>query len=581
VSRARKRVKEASRPPASATAGNLPERGWIIWAGLAAAALAAFLCYAPALHGPFVFDDVYLPFGRPDPGSWVHNPIVDNRPLLMISFWLNYRADGTEPYYYHLANVFIHVAVGMLVFLVLRRILRYAGEPDDRSNVLSALGAAVYLVHPIHTEAVAYVASRSDLLSTAFTLACLALFLRWHRSERGIGFGQAALALGTMAAALLCKEQAAVAPALLLAADYFWNPGFSLRGILRNWRLHGLVALGGMAGLAFVIRTLIASDTAGFNTQGIRWYEYFFTQCRVLWRYLGLVALPLGQNLDPEIALSRTIADPAVIAGMLALAAVSVAAWIWRREFPVAAFGWVMFLLMIAPTSSIVPIRDLSAERRVYFPFIGLLLVALEGARRVRLSRPLAVSASAAALLALCSLTAARSELWGDPIALWSDTAQKSPNKARPSFQLGYAYYTAGRPAEAVRAYEHAARVEKPNLLLLTNWALALDSGGDGQGAVRRLHEALQLEPSAHAYAALGMVLGKMGRSSEALSALDAGEKLDPIHWPLFLYRGNVYVSLGNWSDAEKEYRRVLQLDPGNQAAEQGLRLTRERSVPR
>jgi tetratricopeptide (TPR) repeat protein len=75
--------------------------------------------------------------------------------------------------------------------------------------------------------------------------------------------------------------------------------------------------------------------------------------------------------------------------------------------------------------------------------------------------------------------------------------------------------------------------------------------------------------------------LGKVGRSDEALSALAAGEKLDPHHWPIFLYRGNVYASLGNWADAEREYRRVLAIDPRNQAAAQGLSLAKEHLAPR
>ncbi|MEZ5354490.1 MAG: tetratricopeptide repeat protein [Bryobacteraceae bacterium] len=573
----------APRPPDYA---DQPRPHWWPWA-LLAAVVAAFFVYAPALSGPFVFDDLYLPFGRPEADVWARKPTLENRPLLMITFWLNYLVSGQQTFSYHAVNVVLHVVVAILVFTLCRRLLVWAGESLRKADLLSVFGASVFLLHPIHTEAVAYVASRSDVLSTMLAYAALSVFLGgclrpgggWGAREQNpqpLGFPRALAILALTGAAVASKEQAAVIPGLLLLADYFWNPGFSFRGIRAHWPIHGAFALAGAAGVAFVLRILAVSDTAGFGSTGVRWFQYFFTQCRVIWHYLLLSVLPLGQNLDPEFSYSRSVWDRGAALGLAALAALSAAAWLYRRSYPLAAFGWLVFLLLIAPTSSVVPIRDVAAERRLYYPFLGLVLILLEAARRIRISRPAGIAAAAAVVCCLGYLTSARAALWADPIALWTETAKASPNKARPRFQLGHALYAAGRFPESAEAYAAAARVEKPDFGLLLDWALALDAAGRGEEAIERLRQAAQIEKGAHVYATIGMVQAKLGRYGDALESLSTARSYDPTHWPTYLYRANTYAALGNWADAAGDYRRVIELNPGNAAATQGLALAQQ-----
>jgi tetratricopeptide (TPR) repeat protein len=551
-----------------------------------AAAAALFLVYAPALSGPFVFDDLYLPFGRPEADVWASKLPLGNRPVLMFSFWLNYHWSGREPFSYHAVNVAMHLLVGLLVFQVARRLLGWTGEPDARATAMAGLAGAVFLLHPLHTEAVAYVASRSDLLSTLLTYGALLVFLegslrRGAADEEtlasGMSFPRAAAILGLTAAAVGSKEQAAVAPGLFLLADYFWNPGFCWRGIRSHWRIHATFALAGAAGLAFVLRTLAASDTAGFGSAGMRWYHYFFTQCRAIWHYLRLTVLPVGQNLDPDFAISRTIWDGGAILGFSALVAVTAAAWVYRKRYPLAAFGWFSFLLLIAPTSSVVPIKDVVAERRAYFPFLGLMLIMLDIARRVRVTRNTGIAVSAAVLCLFGYFASARAALWADPIALWTATAEASPEKGRPRFQLAHALYQAGRFEESVQTYAEASRLEAADYRLLVDWAIALDAAGRGEEALAKIVEASNVERDAHLYATMGMVQAKLGRYGDALESLNKARTYDAGHWPTYLYRGNTFASLGNWADAAVDYRRVLELQPANAAAAQGLHLAETR----
>jgi Cytochrome c oxidase subunit III len=133
---------------------------------------------------------------------------------------------------------------------------------------------------------------------------------------------------------------------------------------------------------------------------------------------------------------------PSAIAGLLGLTAGVTAAWIYRKRWPLAAFGVFVFLLLLAPTSSFVPIRDVLAERRVYLPFLGLLLICLDFLRRVRTEQ--IVWAGAAIAVACAMLTYQRNQVWASPRALWQDTVAKSPRKLRPRFQLAFAYYEQG-----------------------------------------------------------------------------------------------------------------------------------------
>lgn len=571
-------MKKAKPTPLDRPSPGVNLRPWLLLAGFVAAFLAVLEVYSPALGGPFVFDDIYLPFYAPGLaeaplGAWLSGM----RPLLMFSFWLNYRISGTDPYGYHLLNLLLHLGNGVLVFLLCRKTALWAGETRGRAEWLAGLGAALFLLHPLQTESVAYVASRSELLSVLLFHAAFALFV--YRRRDAVSYPEAGGILALFAGAALTKEHTAVLPGLLLVTDWFagappagFDPRAPLAAIRRNWRLYVPIALGGAAGLAYVLRILRAADTAGFGLKEFTWYQYLFTQCRVIWLYVRLFFLPYGQNLDPDLAVSRTLFEHGAILGLAGLGAVTAAAWYWRRRYPLAAFGWLVFLLLLAPTSSVAPIRDVAAERRMYLPMIGLLLVVLDGARRIRLSRPLAAGGAALALLAFGSLTQARNRLWADPVALWQDTAAKSPNKARPHFQLAYAYYQAGRCADAVQHYATASRFEPPDYRLLVDHALALDCVGQYQQAVEMLRQAAGMEKTAHVYSLIGMLEAKRGNSMAATEALDTAESLDPRYEMTFVYRGNLLAAAGERAQAAAEYRKALALNPSNQAARDALR---------
>ncbi|MCL4401576.1 MAG: hypothetical protein M1436_02780, partial [Acidobacteria bacterium] len=213
---------------------------WWHWAlALAGALIAVLEAYGPALRGPFVFDDQYLPFTDPALADQpLHNWFVGVRPLLMFSFWANFRISQLHPLSYHLFNVLFHFITAVLVFLIGRRLLGWAGTKDATREILAAFAGGLFLLHPVQTESVAYVASRSEALSVMFFYAAFALFL--YRRSSAVSWPVAAGVLLLFGAAATTKEHTAVLPALLLLTDWFWapEPGFSpIQRIRRNWRL--------------------------------------------------------------------------------------------------------------------------------------------------------------------------------------------------------------------------------------------------------------------------------------------------------------------------------------------------------
>ena len=545
-----------AKPPATA-AGRPP---WAYAAACFAAIFVAFWAYEPSLHGAFLFDDTVLPFALPSFTAPFMAWIRGVRPVLMATYWVNSYFWGANSYSFHVFNVIFHLVTTGFIFLIVRRLLEWARTTNPPRDLLAAFAAAIFLLHPIQTESVAYLAGRSEAVSVMILYAAFTVFL--YRRKTAIGWGTALLVLLLFGAALLSKEHTIALPALLLLTDYWWNPGFSLRGAWSNWKLYGMMALGAAGGVAFFWRLIMFSRSAGFHVEGLTWYQYFFTQCRALFIYPAEFLFPVRLNADWDFPISQTIFDHGAIVGLIVLAALAVAAWIYRKRYPLACFGFFAYLLLMAPTSSILPIKDPVAERRIYLSMLGLLLIVVDILRNVKVEPKKLTAILAAIVLAAACVTRARSAIWADPVALWQDAAAKSPHKRRALFQLASAYSDAGRYREAVEQYHQTALQFRPDYNFLVDWALACDGAGEFQQAVARLRQAAVMERTAHVYTQLAKVYAERNLWADALDALATAESIDGNYAPIFMYRGDIQAANNQSEEAIKDYRQALALDP-------------------
>lgn len=551
---------------------------WIYVLVGAAAFIVALWVYSPAMHGPFLFDDTVVTLPGYDPQltrftfqapltEWLHGV----RPALYFTFWLNSQINGGDPYGYHFLNVLFHCITSGLVFLILRRLLEWAGLDASRRTFLAGFGAALFLLHPVQSEAVAYIAGRSESFSVMLVFGAYAVFL--YRPAAAISWGRVAAVLLLFGLALLSKEHAIALPALLLLTDYWWNPGFSFKGIRGNWRLYSAMAVGAVAAVASFWKLITTASTAGFGLKDFTWYQYFFTQCRALFVYLGMFLLPARLTADWDFPVSRTILDRGAILGLIALVALAAAAWHYRKRIPLASFGFFAFLLLMAPTSSILPIKDTIAERRLYLALPGLLLIVIDVVSRLRIERRTLAGACAAVLVAASLVTHARAKVWSDPITFWHDTAEKAPNKSRVHFQLAMAYFFTNQFGRAIPEFERAAELTKPDYNLLVDWGLALSEVGRNAEGLVKLRQAAAMEPRAHVYTQIAKVFAGERQWPEALEALDTAQKLDPNYIWTYIYRGKVFFNQGRCAEAIQQYAHALQIDPRNEEANNDLRI--------
>ncbi len=559
-------MKKAASPPRDP-----PSAFWPFWVGLGAALCAAFIVYAPGLNGAFVFDDITLPFATP------HRALRDwlgVRPLLMISYWLNYQLSGQETFTYHATNVLLHTANAILVFFIIRKILELAGAEasrlnTSRLNIPAAFAGALFLLHPVQTEAVTYVAGRSETLSVLLFFGAFTVFL--YRESVAVSWRVSIVVLLLFAAAMNTKEHTAVLPAVLFLTDFYWNPPFSFMGIRRNWRLYVPAAVALSGGVLFLLRYLLIAESVGFRLKDLPWYSYFFTECRAFFVYVRLFLFPVGQNVDYDFPISRTLLDHGALVALMAIAIAIGLAIYYRRKYSLASYGLFLSLILFAPTSSVIPIADPLAERRLYLPMLGLLLIVVEILRRAQWNRRTSVAVLSGICLAAAILTYHRNGVWTSAIALEEDALAKSPGNKRVREVLAGAYFREGRCGDAVRQYAAASAMETPSYRLYLNSGVALECDGRLDAALDALRKAAAMQSTAHVYASIGKVLSEQRKWAESMAALQTAARIDPKFPWTYVYRGSVYQTLGDLDAAASDYRLALEFDPHNFNAQELL----------
>jgi protein O-mannosyl-transferase len=571
----RRESRKGAAPPSAVVRSGAAAPVWLPYAFAACGAqVALFVLYGSSLHGAFQFDDTNLPFTTSVTApfrAWVGGL----RPVLMASYWMNARISGDDPFSYHVVNLLIHWISAGLIFFIVRRLLEWGQVQHSRLNLLAGFAAAVFLLHPVQTEAVAYVAGRSECLSATLVFAAFALFL--YRRQTAVSWIVAGGVLALFGAAVLSKEHTVALVGLLLLTDLWWNPGFSLRGIRDNWKLYLPIVLAAAAGV-YSFRGLITNATsAGFGLKDFTWYQYFFTECRALFVYIFEFLLPVNLTADWDFPISKTIFDHGAIVGLMALLALAGMAWHFRRRFPLACYGFFVYLVLMAPTSSILPIKDAVAERRLYFSMIGLLLIVVDLLNRARLDRKHLTWLCSAVVLLLSIGTFVRAGVWADPVSLWTDTVAKSPNNRRAHFQLAYALlYTSGRPEVAVAEFQRTAQIGPVTPDLLLDWGLAYDSLHQPGQALDKLHQSAAMQPTPTAYVNIAKVYAEQSQWTDALGALDTAQKLDSSDIDVYAFRGKIFLKTNRIPEAIAEYRHALAINPAFEDARHDLGIAQQ-----
>ena len=449
----------------------------------------ALVPFCGSLASGFHFDDyaIFQDAAIRAPNGWltVWN-LTQTRPLTYLTFWLNYRLGGENPWGYHALNLALHAAAVLLLYECLRRVA-------EREALVAAL---IFAVHPIQAEAVDYVWARSIVLAAVFTFAAWREWIESHEWRAVAWFG----------AALLAKEECAAFP---LALALFWRP--QERRDVRRWALAAMFCLSLLAGVRVVYALAVTPGAPAGAQAGLTPWHYLLAQGPVIWRYLRLAVLPVGFTVDPQIAV------PSAWAGVAAwVALVGIAAWMWQysRWFTVG-------LILLLPSSSIFPAEDLAADRRMYIALAAFAVVIGQlGRPRVW---PTWVAAALVAILAGFSL--ARTYTWMSDERLWREAVAQSPEKIRPKIQLARNV----APDEALALLADARRLAPNDPNVATETGKVLLTGGNAAAALSEFGRALALDPrDARNYNNRGVALMALGQRDAARQDFERALQMEP-----------------------------------------------------
>lgn len=436
------------------------------------------LVYANAFSGDFHYDDYSSILSNGHLTNWeTFAEHLDHmvRPFLHATFLIDRSLYGNNPAGYHLLNLLLHLGSGLLVYGILTR----AAAEDTKTVPLWT--ALLFLLHPIQTETVTYILGRASGLMAFCYLLTLFLYIkaaedtsrpaagRLYRTGAGLCF----------LLSIASKEPAITFPLALLLWDVVVRRlrGSALRAaILSHHSPFWLISV--CMGILAWLHPRYA-DLAQFSL-GIRpLWDNLLSELHAVTAGLLLFLCPWKQNFDHDLPLLRSLFEWPLPLELLAWSGLSGAAVAMARQRPLISFSIGWFALQMLPTT-IIPRSDLLSERNLYLASIGVLLVLVflgtqftrwlvAAVRHPRLIQAGAGTVALALICGLSILTYQRNALYRDPILLWSDTVEKSPQKARPHNNLGHAYLLRDDWERAIEEFRIAVRLDPDYALAQKN----------------------------------------------------------------------------------------------------------------
>lgn len=533
--------------------------------------LVTLLAYGPALHGSFVFDDFHLPFADPKAAQMpAHFWIGGVRPVLMLTYWANFVGSGTDPVSYHVLNVIFHVTTGLLVFGVLECLLSLSGTLERRSaRPFALVGAAIFVFHPLQTESVGYIAGRSEVVSGLLFFAAWLVFLRAFEEETSILTSIKILLLS--GAAVLAKESAISLPAVILLTDVFWGGRPLAVQLRRRFRLYIPFLIGGIGTGAVILQRVVGAGGTGASS-GIGRGQYLLTECRAILIYLRLFFFPFGQNGDWRLPVFKSPADNYAWLYAVGLLILLAAVALLFSRARLAAFGFLVWLVTLAPTSSFVPVADALAERRMYIPVAGLILATIGVLVRLRLTTGALRIIAVATVLAALAFTWHRSAVWAGPLSFWGDAVRGNPANPRARFGLGTALLAQKNCKRAVDELARGRAAEPKNVDILWNLAQAYRCNDQPELALTTFRQFVDIHPTANAWDEIAYTEAQLGKTDDVFAAVSNAMRIDPGNALAYAYRGLARVATNDTGGANADFQHSLQLEPQNPVALAGLR---------
>ena len=482
-------------------------------------------------------------------------------PLTWLSHMMDVQLFGMNPGGHHLTSLLLHILNAILLFLLLFRMTGALWR--------SAFVAALFALHPLHVESVAWIAERKDVLSTLFWLLTTGAWLAYVKSSKAVPY---ALMLAFFALGLMSKPMLVTLPFTLLLFDYWplqrltlplrgrWG---GIKGLL--WEKAPLFA---MAAASCAITFTVQRGGKAVKTM----VEFPFDQrvanaAQAYVSYLGKTIWPSSLAVlypHPHTGLFT----PFAILAFLALAGVTALAFRLRSRAPCLLFGWLWYLGTLVPVIGLIQVGGQAmADRYTYIPLVGIFIAVAWGLAEIpeqRLALRRAVAGAAiAAMAALFALTRIQTGYWTDNETLFAHDLAVTSENALAHYQIGCIQFNKDRVEEAIAHFRESLRINPRYAEAHTNLGIALDRMNRTPEAVDHFREALRILPrNMQAMNNLGSALVKLHRLPEALDRFEEAVRLDPDNADARNNLGNVLAASGRLGEAVEHYRQALRIQP-------------------
>jgi tetratricopeptide (TPR) repeat protein len=549
---------------------------------------AGIWAYHNSFHGVFVLDDsphiVDNPGVRQLARPW---QIIrhSSRPVVALSLAVNFALGRLDPWGYHAVNLGIHILAALTLYGVARRTL--VSEPlrfrfGEAGPLLAGAISLIWLVHPLQTESVTYIIQRAESLMGLFYLLTLYCVIRSQSSARRKLWGIGAVASCVLGMA--SKPVMVTAPVVILLYDRAFL-GNSWRELMRRrgWLYAGLAATWLLLPLMLANAPSEWETSAGFEYKGVSPLRYALSQPGAVLQYLRLTFRPNRLCLDygwPHGSsdlreTSEALKGPIVVAALLAATV-----WAWERR-PAMGFLGAWFFLILAPTSSFVPVADSIVEHRMYLPLAAVVAAVVLGAFEIGkrlLNKKGAVVVGCAAggvvVIVLSSLTIRRNRDYSSAVTIWQDNVEKRPNNPRAQFMLGSVLFHAGKLQEAVDHDEEALRINPDYAEANNNLGGALMKQDRLEEAIAHFQQALRTRPDyADAHYNLGNALGQLGRLQEAVGHYEQALRIRPGFAEAHNNLAKTLIQMGRPAEAIEHWKQALGINPDFAEAQYNLGL--------
>jgi tetratricopeptide (TPR) repeat protein len=522
------------------------------------------------LGGDFVWDDAALVRDNTYIRSWSNLSRIFTkntwagsgesstvyRPLQLVTYTIDYSLWKLNPLGYHLSSVFLHILTALFLYRLLNLLFK---QP-----VLSLFSALLFVSHPVHTEAVSYIAGRSDPLAGVFMLACFTYYLKFLQTPR---ISTWLVMFLTFICALLSRELALIIPVLLIFYHYIFG---------RKLEMKWLWPLFGFAGLYIIFRLIFINTVfydSGAKTTLIQRLPGFFA---AMTDYTRLLLAPFNLHMEYEYRFFSYFA-PKVILGAGLIAGLLIYAFRSRKNNPLVSFAIGWFMLMLLPASNLYPINSYMAEHWLYLPSIGYFMIVgrlFFGFFEKAQYRSAALGLLILLIFDYSFLTVRQNAYWRSEPVLFRRTLEFSPGSWRVHNNLGLFFARSGSYKSAEEEYLMAIKLNPGSVCtnrnlggLYFNLADAYYNSGEREKYIQMLEKCVYFAPDyTEAVNNLAASYAQSGDINEAIKLWSRCVELDPAFAPAHFNLAVFYFQRKDYDLAVRHCDRLLalgaQIDP-------------------